>query len=63
MKTERSFTLDALPKYKTLFSSARTALVPGFGYGWSGKRPELFAKAIRAQISDQPLPEEMKEQV
>ncbi len=62
-ETERSFTLDALPKYKSLFTKARTALVPGYGYGWSGKRPGLFAKAIRAQISNQPLPEEMKEQV
>ncbi len=61
-ETERSFTLDALPKYKSEFSNYRSAIVPKYGYGWSGKCPSLFADAIRAQISQNQLPAELIEQ-
>lgn len=59
---ERSPTRGALPKYQSNLPNARSAILPKYRYGWSGKRPGLFAKTIRAQIKNETLPDEMIEQ-
>lgn len=59
---ERSITRCALSDFKTAFANARTAIVPDYGYGWSGRRPKLFANAIRSQIRNSALPKDMKAQ-
>ncbi|MFC7290951.1 alpha/beta fold hydrolase [Hirschia litorea] len=59
---ERSITRNALASYKSVFAHTRTALIPDYGYGWSGRRPKLFANAIRAQIKNSALPKDMKAQ-
>ncbi len=41
--------LDALP-------NATARIAPAVGHGWSGERPDLFADAVRAWVTDKPLP-------
>lgn len=36
--------------------NATARIAPAVGHGWSGERPDLFAAAVRAWVSGQPLP-------
>lgn len=38
---------------------AQAWIAPGVGHGWSGEAPELFARTVRAWVSDAPLPAEL----
>lgn len=39
------------------FPHAAARIAPGVGHAWNGQAPELFAAAVRAQITDSALPE------
>lgn len=39
---------------------AEARIAPDVGHGWSGEAPELFARTVRAWISDAPLPAELQ---
>ena len=40
-------------------SAAQARVAPGVGHGWNGETPDLFARTVRAWISDSPLPVEL----
>lgn len=37
-------------------ANATARIAPGVGHGWSGERPDLFAEAVRAWATGEPLP-------
>lgn len=56
---EHPLILQSLETAAATLPHAEARIAPGVGHGWSGEAPELFARTVRAWISDAPLPAEL----
>ncbi len=57
---EQPLILRSLPALAAAYRRGTARIVPGAGHAWSGEAPELFARMVRAQMSDVDLPEELR---
>lgn len=57
---EHELTRGSLAEIAAAFPHGEARLVPGVGHGWSGEKPELFTAMIRARVTGDPLPEELR---
>lgn len=57
---EHPHIVGSLGRFAGMMPNARAAIAPGLGHGWSREDPDLFAAAIRAQVTGGRLPDRLE---
>jgi pimeloyl-ACP methyl ester carboxylesterase len=50
---------ESLPVFERSIAGCVSMIVPGVGHGWSAEAPELFARTVRAWVTDSDLPNDL----
>jgi hypothetical protein len=58
---EHQLIVRSLSELAAAFPHGQARVAPGLRHAWNGQAPELFAQVVRAQVTGQPLPEELLE--